>query len=338
MLIWRVSLDMVRDKPFLGHGYGMFRAKYMDYQAHYFAGNPDSPYSNLADNVKHPFNELIKIAVEFGLTGLMTFLLIILWLVRKTGRSKSKESIVFLSGLLAFGVWAFLSYPLHYVTVWVLLFFYLLWQYPPSFNVIQTQPFSIVVRVLLFAGCVFYIIHTISQVQAEIRWKEVAQNSLHRQTATMLPEYRKLYPVLKSNPFFLYNYAAELNIADQYDKSLEILDECLTRFNDYDVQLLKADNHCHLGDTAQALNVYEHASSMVPCRFWPLYRRFQIYMEKGREGLAQTMAKQILRKEVKVPSYTIQTIIKEAREYIFNLQEMILTGNGQGEQELLQFF
>ena len=35
LLIWKVSCEMIKDKPVFGHGYGAFKAKYMDYQADY---------------------------------------------------------------------------------------------------------------------------------------------------------------------------------------------------------------------------------------------------------------------------------------------------------------
>lgn len=60
----------------------MFQAKYMDYQAKYFERNPNSEFINLADNVKYPFNEFIKIAVEFGLVGLILIGLFTLLLFR----------------------------------------------------------------------------------------------------------------------------------------------------------------------------------------------------------------------------------------------------------------
>nr|WP_321486270.1 hypothetical protein [uncultured Draconibacterium sp.] len=76
-----------------------------------------------------------------------------------------------------------------------------------------------------------------------MQWKKTATNSLKGSTEEMLPEYEKLYSTpLKQNPFFLYNYGAELNYTKKYDKSIEVLIECVNKFNDYDLQLLLADN------------------------------------------------------------------------------------------------
>ncbi|MDR2474028.1 MAG: hypothetical protein LBD53_10815 [Tannerella sp.] len=36
----------------------------------------------------------------------------------------------------------------------------------------------------------------------------------------------QLYPALRNNELFLYNYTAELNVAKRYDKSTKIGSEC----------------------------------------------------------------------------------------------------------------
>lgn len=81
LLIWKVSFKMIKDKPAFGNGSGSFQANYMDYQAAYFRNNPNSKYAQLADNVKHPFNEFIKVAVEFGIVGLIVVLSLFLFVL-----------------------------------------------------------------------------------------------------------------------------------------------------------------------------------------------------------------------------------------------------------------
>ena len=69
---------MVKDAPWTGHGIGSFEAHYMDYQADYFKQHEQSRYSMLADNVKQPLNEYLKILLNFGIVGtLVLFLLIV---------------------------------------------------------------------------------------------------------------------------------------------------------------------------------------------------------------------------------------------------------------------
>lgn len=254
LLIWKVSSEMIKDKPILGHGFGMFQAKYMDYQAEYFKNNPNSKYAQLADNVKHPFNEFIKVAVEFGIVGLIVVLSLFLFVLWEIIKSENKNKGLFFSGLVSFLVLACFSYPLQYIAVWLLLAFYLLALLPSKEIRIRNTPVSIIARIMVTVTCVFSSFHVYQQIRAEIKWKTIAINSLRGNSEKMLPEYEKLYSTsLKQNLYFLYNYGAELNFAGSFDKSIDILTECQQRFNDYDLQMLLADNHHKKGETKKAI-------------------------------------------------------------------------------------
>lgn len=42
VIIWRCTWEMIKEKPWFGHGYKSFEAKYMLYQADYFEQNKKS--------------------------------------------------------------------------------------------------------------------------------------------------------------------------------------------------------------------------------------------------------------------------------------------------------
>jgi O-antigen polymerase len=308
---------MVKDKPVLGHGLGMFQAKYMDYQAEYFKNNPNSKYSQLADNVMHPFNEFIKVAVEFGIVGLIVVLSLFLFVLWKIIKSDNENRGLVLSGLVSFFVLAYFSYPLQYIAVWLMLAFYLFALLPPKKIRIRNAQVSIIARIAVVAICIFSLLRINQQIRAEIKWKTIAVNSLHGKTEEMLPEYEKLHSTsLKQNPFFLYNYGAELNFAGKFDKSIDILSECQLHFNDYDLQMLLADNYHKKGETEKAIEIYRYASFMIPCRFSPIYQLFEIYRNVGQKDMAVKYANEIVNKKVKIPSLTVNSIKTEAEEYL----------------------
>ncbi len=317
LLIWKVSVEMIKDKPVFGHGFGTFQSKYMDYQARYFKGNPNSKYAQLADNVKHPFNEFVKIAVEFGIAGFLIiflFILIVLWNVLK---SKNENRGVVFSGLMSFLLFACFSYPLQYIGVWLLLAFYLLELLSSKEIRLRNVRFPIIARIIVVVICTFILFHFAKQIQVEIKWKTIAMNSLRGNTVAMLPEYEKLCSTsLNRSPFFLYNYGAELNFVGMFDKSIDILTECQQRFNDYDLQMLLADNYHKKGDTEKAIDIYEHASNMIPCRFLPIYQIFDIHRKARQKEMAIKYAHEIVHKKVKIPSLTVKSIKAEAEEYL----------------------
>lgn len=317
LLIWKVSAEMIKDKPILGHGYGAFQAKYMDYQAEYFQNNPNSNYGLLADNTKHPFNEFLKVAVEFGLIGLAIILSFVLFILWKTIKSKSEERVLVLSGLASFVVFACFSYPLQYVAVWLLLAFYLSTLLPSKEIEIKNTPISILTRGVVVIASAFFLVHTFGLISAEMKWKTIAMSSLRGNIEEMLPEYEKLYSTsLRQNPFFLYNFGAELNVIGKFDKSVELLNECKKFFNDYDLQMLLADNYYKRGEIAKAIQTYKHASNMIPCRFVPLYKLFEIYKETAQRSNAEKYANEIKNKKLKVPSFTVISIKAQADDYL----------------------
>jgi O-antigen polymerase len=317
LLVWKVSTEMIKDKPVLGYGLGAFHAKYMDYQADYFKNNPDSEFELLADNVKHPFNEFIKIAVEFGIAGLAVILSVILLVTWKMLESENENRALALSGLVSFFVLACFSYPLQYVATWLLLVFYFSALLPSKEIRIRNSRISIITRIGIVVTCIFSLSHVSRQADAEIKWKTIAMSSLRGDTEEMLPEYRKLYlSGLKRNPFFLYNYGAELNVAGKFDESIAILNECKKRFNDYDLQMLMADNYEALGKHGDAERHLKTAAAMCPVRFMPLYELAKLYEATRCHGKAIALAKTILNKRVKVPSPTVNAIKNEMRQLI----------------------
>ncbi|MFC2110564.1 O-antigen ligase family protein [Bacteroidota bacterium] len=313
LLIWEVSTEMIKDKPLIGFGYNGFKAHYMDYQAKYFKQNPKSEYRQLADNVSHPFNEFIKIIVNYGVLGLLIYLVIILFLFKKIIELKPFKRNLFLGILVSFFAFSFFSYPLHYTPVWFLLIYSAL---IVVFNETPKMEFYKKTRVIIGAICLGGIIFFSIGMYLELKWKKIATKSLQGQTEQMLPEYEVIYPYLKFNALFLYNYGAEQNFIGEYEKSIKLLDACKKQLNDYDLQMLLADNYYNIGNAKNAIKIYQHAEHMIPCRFLPLYNQFEIYQMENDTVKANAIAKKIINKQVKVKSSMVNLIVTKAENYL----------------------
>ena len=125
--------------------------------------------------------------------------------------------------------------------------------------------------------------------------------------------YEELHKRLKHSPYFLYNYAAELNYIGEYMRSQQILDKCMLRMNDYDTYLLAASNHEHIGNYGLTEMHLIKASAMCPVRFVPLYQLAKLYGKMSRHEDQRRMAQQIIDKEEKVPSQRVANIKEEMR-------------------------
>lgn len=107
LLIWRISANLILEKPCLGHGPGSFQSLYPYKQAEYFNANPDSSFAYLADDISCPFNEWLSILVQLGLWGFCTFLTLII-LSFQNKKTRLNQSV--LLGLCIFGFFLTLFY------------------------------------------------------------------------------------------------------------------------------------------------------------------------------------------------------------------------------------
>ncbi|MDR2651283.1 MAG: O-antigen ligase family protein [Prevotellaceae bacterium] len=318
LLIWQTTWNMIKDKPLAGHGYGAFNAQYMLYQAEYFDANPDSRYSELADNVLHPFNEYLLVLSEHGIVGLGIIVVLGLFVVRSYCRKPDCTKFIALMSLLSLAIFSCFSYPFKYPFSWITICLNLVIICPATEISSRSRVYliealmSAVASGLLFTGIIL--------TKAEIKWNTIAHQSLAGKTTKVLPEYDKLYAYLNRNGLFLYNHAAELHEVKEYEKSLRVFDLCLKYYNDMDVQMLLADNYKESGRNDEAEKHLKLAAAMCPNRFMPLYRLVLLYKETNRNEEALALAQRIVDKKVKIPSSTVNAIKNKMLQLIENSQ------------------
>jgi hypothetical protein len=300
---------MIKDNPILGSGGDSFEAKYMLHQADYFEGYPNSKYAKLADNAVHPFNEYLLLAVEYGFIGILLLIYCIVIII------KSKINILssYFLCLLSIAVFSCFSYPFKYPFVWLLLAFCLaqlskMGKPIFSFSINKTVVKIGFVGIFIISMSILY-----KDIQFEYRWKQLARLSTLGKTTSVINNYANLYSHWNGNPLFLYNYGAELNHIKEYSTCIEVLHECEKYFNDYDVQMLLADNYYNQDMLDESRSRYQLASNMCPNRFLPLYWLMKIADKKEESKNAIEIAENIINKEVKIPSATITKIKMDAR-------------------------
>jgi len=312
LLVWRCTAEMMADAPFAGHAPGSFQAEYMGYQAAFLERHPEGRWVWLADNVKHPFNEYLKLGAECGLAGLAVLAVGLWWLWRGWRRNSRERAPLFL-GIAGIAVCGLFSYPLNYPGV-AALFFLLLGLIGREEKQIHWQgrrwcfPFiSISLALVVFTGY---------WAKQEALWGQLSRMSLQGNFAEAEQGYRVLYPFLRENPLFLYNYGAELHYAGCWSESLAIMEECAEGLDDVDVRLLLGDACERIGDDAGAERHFRQAASMCPVRFVPPYRLVKLYERTGRHEEAVCLAAELAEKPVKVPSYMVAKIKREMRDFI----------------------
>ena len=311
--IWARCFDLIKERPLFGYGTYGFIGNYMSAQADYFRANPDSPYVMLADSVTQPFNEYIKLTVNYGLAGLTVAMILLILIVRKLFKCDRQIKVLGLSFVASVFVMCQFSYPFMYDVLWLLCFMAI----APAFfssreELVIPKYLRIMASSLLLGGLVL----SLRTMYYTMKWTEMYKRTEQGYVNRMMPYYSDMKIIMSNNPLFAYNYAAELNKAQRFDESLEILNKCSESWNDYNVQILYSDIYAKKGDMDRALMACDQAYNMVPCRFEPLYRKMLLYGYSNDTINVVRTAYEILEKPIKVHSDQLNHILSSAEQMV----------------------
>lgn len=308
------TIDMIKEHPLSGWGHHGFMANYMNVQADYFASHPDSPYSMIADNIHHPLNEYLLVAVNYGVPAAIGIVLLLLLAFAYYQNHQSAYTREGIRILLMAALLSTCSYPSAYpfsllITVVSLI---LIFHERLTFRNLR----------YLYVPCLFAIIcygyHYYKCVEYELRWKDVMYKATYGQAKQMMSQYESLLEGMGKNPNFLYNYAYEQYRCGKYEDALKTIQWCEKLDADYSIQLLKGMILRSLGHDQESLSCYKLASNMCPSRILPLYEIYCVYQKMGLHSESQKIYKQIMHKPLKVKSDEVKEILQRLEQRNIN--------------------
>jgi len=312
--ILQMSLEMVADKPFTGWGYHGFEAHYMDRQADYFVTHADSEYEMLADNIHHPLNEYVKIAVDYGMVGLLTVCIFLYFIVSYYKNNTSEYGRLGMVILALILLMSFFSYPLTYPFTWLMIGFSLILIYHRWIRVkINQSRLGHLVPAYIITISVLLLFHVGTDIRNNLEWGVVADKADHGMAREMLPRYEQLYDAMGDNPMFLYNYTAALLLSGKFKDAIRLGTETDMLVADYDTQILLGDAYRFNNDSYEAIRCYKTAGSMCPSKFMPLYDIYCIYKNIQDTISCKRYSDLILNKRIKKHSAVIDNIRKEVQ-------------------------
>ena len=132
-----------------------------------------------------------------------------------------------------------------------------------------------------------------------------------------LPEYEKLYPKLRHEGAFLFEYAQCLAGLKQYAKANDILKDASMLSTDPMIYNVMAKNYQALGKYYDAERWLYKSLDLLPERIYPYYLLTKLYAEPAfyQPDKMKKTGEKVLTKEPKVQS----TAIKEMRNEIKKL-------------------
>ena len=310
LLIWKVSISLIAKHPLTGQGQDAFRHHYLYAQADYFARHPQAKEAIYADNVIYPYNELIKVVVESGLIGMILLVgLLVSAMMHKKQTFENKGLSALLLFMCVYGMFVYPS------DVWSLkvLFFVLL----GSLSADRAMParrkrmaYSLIL--LLSAVICMGIVHY-------ARLKYMVEGQVTKGIAGKEP-LASWWQSLRDYPALYERCVQQCALSVPSDTiTLQML-EAATRY------IPSSSLFCHLGNcylaqgkVGSAEASYRQAGRMVPGRFLPHYKLFDLYRKDNRHQDACEEAHAILSLPVKVDNTLTLKIRGEAKRFLRNM-------------------
>jgi len=316
-LIWKVSTRVITQHPW-GVGLGNFAGCYGEQQAAYFAsceGTAQEQY--VAGNPEYGFNEYIQIGVEFGVLGLLLFISLVIYAVHSGIKSKHYAAVGSLCALLIF---AAMSYPFSVLPFLIVFVFLLACCGSDIKPFTQPKTAARYATVALFGVLlIITVVGSYSRISTYSAYKEwhklniLKIGGLRHDALSLCAE---IYPELKHEIRFLFDYATLLKDDGQYEASNRVLQQGMKISCDPILYNLAGINYQMMKDYATAELYFKKASDMVPNRLYPYYLLTLLYHEMGLQDKVNEMADIVLTKEPKVHS----TAVREMREEVEKLR------------------
>lgn len=274
LLIWKVSLIAIKDKPLTGYGTGRFSFAYGEAQETYFEDAVRPIHEQvIADMPRYAFNEYIQAMVEWGIP---VVLLIISALVIILINGHKHEHYGLCSSLLSLLVFAFFSYPRQFLLFrWCFALLII-----PCVSDACSNRQRIAVQVLSFSLLLLVLSDTFSvyrQVESAKQWGKVRYLYNSNDYASVVEEYKKISESMEWNDDFLFEYGRALSKEAKYKESNKTLSTLAQRNGDYMTLILIGKNYIEMGNYTKAEMLFTKAANRMPQRLYPLYQLAKLY-------------------------------------------------------------
>lgn len=313
--ILKNTAKMILERPF-GWGSNGFEANYMVKQAEYFSNNNDEEMEMLADDIKHPLNEFMYIAVNHGIHVLAIFVTFVFLLMYLLCKRKDKESKCFLHFLISLFVWCSFSYPLSISFVIVILSAFII-AFPKTEYLLLKQNY---IRYTMILPLLLCCCARLQAFNDERMWNNAIEKYKKGEEKEAMTVFANINKYSIDKGAMLYSLATVEYNRKEYKRCIELCNECKRFMTSYDLELILANCYMFVGDNEKALEHFRKAHKMCPVRFIPLYKQFKIYKEVGDTAKMINIGKEILSKKVKVHSRKTDIIINNVNYELVNMQ------------------
>ena len=326
LLILKIAVEMLTDRPILGFGHDRFRSSYMLYQSEYFEKHTDKTMALRAGNTAYALNAPLQFSVENGLLG-FTVLLVVLYLLIDKSRNlagNSQLNEIAITGILSVVIFSLFSYPSEILPIKLMLVLFvaiIFTQQVYSINKCleaknKSKPRSVYILLISLTTCSLIFYKTLELAEGYREWNNSHENYLNKDYKRAIKGYRLIYPLFDTDGTFLADYGIALYSSKDVNAAIGILSNAKKYSNNSVIETVLGNCYSEIEDYKNAEICYRRSINMVPGSFSSHYLLLKMYLDINQMEKALTVAKSILKLRVKVPSESTFGIINRAKNIL----------------------
>lgn len=322
VLIWKVTMEMIKEKPLTGFGPRRFIAEYMNYQGEYLAKKGTDYEKRLADNNHCVYNEPLRCIVEYGIIGIILYTIICTYIFKyRTNSTRGLISkVTCISGL----VWGLFSYPDQVLPILAVLTIMLaemvnndtkdlIWSSPVIFKSIKITMFLIIILQSIWAA---------KSYKSHKELYIIEKKHQHSSSVSTLNKLALLEAQMKEEVVFWTFYCNVLNKLKNDDLLLDKIKYWERLYPSTHTYIILGDVLQRKGMLEKAESIYWKAHSMAPAHQKPRYKLAKLYYRQNRFLDAKNLIKEVLTEKVKIYAFETYQMHRELREILDNIPQV----------------
>ncbi len=335
-LIWKLSSEMILEKPIFGYGYGAFEKEYNLFQAEKIKqGKLTTDELENAGIALNAYNEIFQNGVEGGLIGLILILLFLFSLVVTIRKKVSldQNSIIdyhnnshfnlAYSGIISFVIMSLTNFSIQAIPVMALFIIYaaiICTGLPnlklPSVSFISKSSSHIAIRILIISISVYllYVVFTIANADHQNKKALVLRKEkLYNKALLIMPDLEKY---LKYDSYYWSNLG-NLNFRiNNYEMAINSFDKAKQLSSLPEIYIGAGMSHEKMNQYDKAISNYEQLVLLIPSKFQYRFLLMNTYLKNKNIQEAIEVAKGIIALKPKIKSDKVLYYKKAAKSVL----------------------
>lgn len=310
LFIWQNTVSAYWKTPLFGVGIDGFERAFAEAQHDYFEKEKvleqDNRHVEMAGVVESAFNEPLALFLLLGAVGgVLTAMVLFFKLQRLTAYSCVAVALL---------VASFFSYTFYIPSI-AIVFLFAVAQLPDR-RVRGGRYVNVLMFGIMGIVVLFFDFREFGRREAYRKWKNNAVYYTWEDYQSVVEEYGKLYPVLKNDFKFLFEYGHSLHKVGRYEESNIMLKRGIRHSADPMFWNIAGNNYLALKQYDQGMTAYLRAYYTCPNRVYPLYLLTKLEAERGDMTMMNYYGRILLGKRPKVPSLAVDEMKFEIRKML----------------------